>query len=248
MAFSDDIQIFLDYCEGKGLSAHTCRAYKGDLNNFADWLASRADHDLSEEMLDEWLKEMRSRHYAPATIKRKFASLKVALRWLDDKQLLATNPFHGYRTTIRQPRKLPKALGKAEVKALLQCASSITKSDGDIRQRTIRLAVELLFATGIRVGELCSIKLRDIDLASGTMTVNGKGSRERQVFIVDDNVLSLLGGYIESHGTWTTGTRVLLLTNRGTAATPDFIRRNLHELARKAGINKRITCPSREKR
>jgi site-specific recombinase XerD len=196
---------------------------------------------LEREILETWLEEMRSRNYAPTTIKRKFATLKVALKWFEYMGLIENNPFQVYKPTIRLPQRLPKALSRSELTALFRQAELDSETQTSLRKKTIRLALELMFVTGIRVGELCSIKLKDIDVNSGAIKVDGKGNRERQVYIVNDNILLILMNYLKIRADYAISTSRLLLTSRGTAATPDFIRRNLHELAKHADIKRRVT-------
>jgi integrase/recombinase XerD len=233
--------LFINFCNRQGLSPHTIRAYRSDLRDFQNWQSCHSFQSLDREILGAWLEEMRSRNYAPATIKRKLTTLQVALNWLETMNFIKKNPFHGFKISLKLPKKLPRALSRSNLSALFRQAEQEAHKQACLRTKTIRLALELLFVTGTRVGELCSIKLQNIDLESGAIKVNGKGSRERQVYIVNDNILLLLSKYIKERATYRLSTNILLLTSRGSAATPDFIRRNLHCLARHAGIKSRVT-------
>ena len=233
--------LFSNFCIRQGLSPHTIRAYRSDLQDFQKWRSSQDYQILDRETLGAWLEEMRNRNYTPATIKRKLATIKVALNWLEAMNFIKKNPFHGFKILLKLPKKLPRALSRSNLSALFRQAEQDVQNQACLRTKTIRLALELLFVTGIRVGELCSIKLQDIDLDSGVIKVNGKGSRERQVYVVNDNSLLLLSKYTKERATYRPSTNTILLTSRGSAATPDFIRRNLHCLARHAGIKSRVT-------
>ena len=234
-------QCFIAFCRRHGHSHHTIRAYEGDLNDFQKWLSSRPSQRLDGTVLEGWLREMRSRKYAPVTIKRKFATLKITFNWIEEHKNITENPFHSFKLKIKLPQKLPMALGRTELAALFRQAEQDAQNGAKLSKKTMWLALELLFATGVRVGELCGITLQDIDNNGEIIRVFGKGSRERQVFIVDNNTLLLINNYIEFHPLYSNGTNTLLLTNRGSAATPDFIRRNLHNLAKRAQIKRRVT-------
>jgi site-specific recombinase XerD len=232
---------FIAFCRRQGHSQHTLRAYQSDLHDFQKWLHAQYFKELDRAVLENWLNEMRNRKYAPSTIKRKLATLKVAFNWIEENGCKTKNPFHGFKSKIKLPRKLPKALSRAELLALFSQAEQETRNGAGLRKKTMRLALEFLFATGIRVGELCGINLKDIDIDDGIIRIYGKGSRERLVYVIDDNILLLMRYHVKSHPFHSFGTDTLLLTRRGTAATPDYIRRNLHELARRAKIKRRVT-------
>lgn len=232
---------FLKHCERQGLSRHTCRAYSTDLKNFQKWLVSADVATMDKTAVALWISHMRERGLGPATIRRRLACLKVACRWLEEEELLPDNPFHRFRTRIRLPRTLPKALNRSELEAIFrQAAKEANKSEGLV-QLTIWLAVEMLFATGIRVSELCGITLGDLDLKGGVIRIHGKGNRERMVYLVDPGVRRLLKRYLRGRNGSPKGGDSLLLTSRGTPATPDFIRRALHNLVGKTRIGKRVT-------
>ncbi len=98
-----------------------------------------------------------------------------------------------------------------------------------------------MFTTGVRVGELCSLRLSDIDLPSRILGVRGKGNRERRVFLVDADIVGLIKQYLVLRNLLGPVTDIFLVTSRGTPASPDHIRRHLHKLTAETSIMKRIT-------
>ncbi|WP_085446862.1 tyrosine-type recombinase/integrase [Magnetofaba australis] len=107
---------------------------------------------------------------------------------------------------------------------------------------TIYTAIELLFETGVRVGELCSITLEDVDIAQGIITIFGKGSRERKVFMTSDTTWRLLTAYITlSKQFRRTDSSALLVTSQGHGAGPAHIRSKLAQQAKAAGLTRHIT-------
>ena len=191
------IQRFLSHCQTKGLSSHTLRAYRQDLGDFGGWVCRQnSPWPPSRDDMAAWVDDMRKRGLAPASLKRRLACLKVLFRWLEDQEILADNPFHRLRLPIRLPRTLPRNLTRQELKGLLAEGAKTSLDEAPMTQATVTLALELLFATGVRVGELCAIRLPDLDLAAGIIIIHGKGNRERRVFLVGDEIRSLVRDYL----------------------------------------------------
>lgn len=232
---------FLRHCERQGLSLHTCRAYSSDLNEFQKWFFGADRTKMDKASIEHWISDMRERGLGPATIKRRLACLKVACRWLEEEDLFHENPFHHFRTKIRIPRTLPKALNRSELTAIFRQAAKEANGSKELSKHTILLSVEMLFATGIRVSELCGIRLTDLDLENGSIRIHGKGNRERLVYLVDPGVQTLVESYLLSRNGSANCGEALLLTSRGTPATPDFIRRNLHILVQNSKVKRKVT-------
>ncbi len=156
---------FLQYCRRKNLSDHTIRAYRQDLNDFGVWARNDdPERSLTKYTIGAWISYLSERRLAPATIKRRVACLKVLCRWLEDEGLITPNPFNGLRTPIKIPKRLPKNLSNSEMKSLIGEQTKSRSGGTNFRLNTLFLALEILFATGIRVGELCSISLDTLDL------------------------------------------------------------------------------------
>lgn len=233
---------FLAHCRGRGLSDHTIRAYRQDLGEFDTWVRRGCVRSpLSKDGIRDWMSAMQRRRLAPATVKRRLACLKVVCRWLEDEGQIEASPFRRMRATVRLPDRLPRNLSRAELKMLLGDTPTKSWAATEFRALTLKLALELLFATGVRVGELCAIRIQDIDLASGAVTIMGKGKRERRVFLFDREVRRLLGTYLRRRANLGPATEALLLTGRGTRATPDYLRRRLHAHAGAIGLGRRVT-------
>ncbi|WP_255487143.1 tyrosine-type recombinase/integrase [Oceanospirillum sediminis] len=104
------------------------------------------------------------------------------------------------------------------------------------------LALEMLYSTGIRVGELTSITLNDLDLYKGQIRIKGKGHRERKVFIPDQELMRLIDTYMKVRNRlFPTDVNTLLLNSRGKAASTQFIRKLLRELSHKCGLEEHAT-------
>ena len=234
---------FLEHCRRKGLSLHTQRAYRQDLRDYGAWLRRIEGRDpLDRETVVGWISNLHDRGLAPASIKRRIACLKVKFGWLEDEQRIASNVFHTLKTRIRLPRRLPCDLTKDELRVLFARAAAEARSrPRDVPRATLHLGLELLFATGVRIGELCGIRIRNLDIAGGTIRINGKGNRERRVYLVDERLRAHVTSYLSVRRTTRPLTDTLLVTARGTPANPDYFRRWLHKLVDTAPIHRRVT-------
>ena len=243
MNFSQISNDFLHQCRTKGLSDHTLRAYGQDLNDFKAWTRRAACADFMDAgAIVAWLSDMRERGLAPASIKRRLACLRVMAGWLESDERIAVSPFHRLKPRISLPRRLPRNLTRVELRDLLASARRESEArPADLPRAVLRLALESLFATGIRVGELCTIRLRDMDLVGGTVRIRGKGNRERCVFLVDAALRALLSAFLRLREAVCPASDLLLVTGRGTPVRTDYIRRKLHQLVARTPISRRIT-------
>lgn len=235
---------FFNHCKEKGLSIHTLLAYHQDLKNFQVWLSfNNQINPFAKESVSGWILYLRNKNMAPASIKRKIAFLKVLFRWMFENNLIPDNPFHLLQATIHIPRRLPRNLNSDELRKLLQAPvlHPIEYSKADFPEFTLKLAVELMFATGVRVGELCSINESDINLSEEKISIRGKGNRERMVFIVDPDLINLMHQYSTLRKSTKPTTERLLVTASGNPTRPDYIRQNLKKLAKHVGIQRKIT-------
>lgn len=166
------ISEYIEFLEvERGLSKNTLEAYKLDLNQFLNFLEEQNIEDFSTIKrihMNLYLKFLKGNNLAPASLSRKIASLKGLFTWLNSMQKLDYNPT----LSIEQPKlskRLPKVLSTEEVTRILK--SKICK-----RNRAI---IEVMYAAGLRVSELCGLKINNIDLQAKYVRCTGKGSKER---------------------------------------------------------------------
>jgi integrase/recombinase XerD len=161
----------------KGSSPHTVRAYSADLSRYLEW-AERSGVDpltLEHRALRRYLAELDRAQYARTTIKRRLSAVRSFFAFLVTEGEIDSDPasvMGAPKTSARLPRVLPND----EVAALLDAPQPDTPVG--LRDRAV---LELLYATGVRVSELCSLTLGQLDLVQAQMTVMGKGSKERLV-------------------------------------------------------------------
>ena len=257
---------FLEHCRiSRNLSPHSLRAYAIDLKEFRSFLATRPGgedvsvRDCDRSTIRGFLTYLfDERKLKETSIKRRMACLKTFFRWLEHEDAVEITPFHRLDLRIRLPKRLPRSLSSNQIRSLLTAparALGIASHDeppqdwasrispGSFRTLSALVAAELLFCTGMRVGELSELTVDRLHLGDGVIHVVGKGDRERVVFVTDPWVRDLLSSYllVRADRTDSERTRTLLINSYGRKATTGFIRRLIRDVAESAGIERRVT-------
>lgn len=165
-----------------GYSEHTVRAYRRDLADFTDFAADAGATQLAEcdlELMRAWLWDRQQRGLAQSTLARNVATLKSFGSWLETKQLVPGNPASRLRTP-KAPRALPRVLGDEQIERILRRAEQ-RGAGGDPDAQRDHAVLELLYATALRVSELCGLTPAGLDQRERTVRVLGKGGKERVV-------------------------------------------------------------------
>ncbi|MFW0796354.1 tyrosine recombinase XerC [Gordonia sp. CPCC 205515] len=174
----DDFTTYLRY--EKGHSEHTVRAYLGDVRGLVSYAGARGVPigDIDLPLLRSWLADHTRRGAARTTVARQVSSAKTFCAWATREGLLGSDPS----TRLQAPkahRTLPAVLAPAQA-AVAATAVADDATDDPIALRD-RLIVELLYASGIRVGELCGLDIDDVDSPRRVLRVIGKGNKQRTV-------------------------------------------------------------------
>ncbi|HET6692965.1 MAG TPA: site-specific integrase, partial [Pedococcus sp.] len=166
----------------RGRSDHTTRAYVSDVRQLLSFAAHRGVGDLGELRLAElrsWLGEQADRGAARSTIARHAAAARTFLRWAARTGRIDVDPSLRLAAP-RRSRSLPGVLKQREASAMLDVAATRADDSDPIHVRD-RAVLELLYASGIRVGELVALDVDDVDLDQQVARVMGKGAKERMV-------------------------------------------------------------------
>ena len=199
MRISKEIKEYLHYCEyQKKLSGLSLKAYNIDLYQFSAFCMTIEDQELSKAAISAYIQDLH-KNYLPRTVKRKIASLRAFLNYLEFEEILDTNPIRKIKTRFQEPKQLPKTIPLGTIEKLLTVAFdeqkiATTKYGAFVALRN-RVVLEMLFATGMRVSELCSLKKENINLAEGTIRIVGKGLKERIIQIENTDVKESLIKY-----------------------------------------------------
>lgn len=183
MSIETSVSKFLEAVNTEyGYSEHTVRAYERDLNKFTEYLAEQgigSPQDISTEHCREWLWARQQTGLSPRTVARNVASLKSFGRWLEQRGAISGS----FSSRLRAPKAraaLPRVLSADQIARILERLEHRAAS-GDPEGVRDRAVFELLYATGLRVSELCAAQLSDIDRPHRLIRVMGKGSKERTV-------------------------------------------------------------------
>lgn len=195
----ETIQSYLQYCrEQRRLDDKTLRAYKNDLEQFADMVTtdSLVPH---KEILKRYIAELHSR-YKQKTVKRKIASLKAFYNYLEMEEIINVSPMRKIRTEFRKEKVLPRSIPADVIENLLKYVYMRKEQEAwSVWQKKILVrdiaVLEMLFATGLRISELCNLQKDRIDVEKGILCIKGKGAKERFLQIGNQNVLELLQEY-----------------------------------------------------
>jgi len=195
------IQDYLSYIQSeKNYSVHTFDAYKKDLFSFSDFLKSKQKEKITPDSIrrkdiKNYLIYLSQKGFDPASIQRKLSTSRSFFKYLQRRLKVKTNPASSLEAPKRKKR-LPRALSWPQVKSLLE-PSLYQKEKEGLRDRAV---LELLYNTGLRLGEISSLKRGDIDFKAGEIKVLGKGRKER-IVPLGENAGKLLKGYLDSKKT-----------------------------------------------
>lgn len=249
MQLDDAIHEFLEgYFATHDRSPKTKKAYAIDLRQFADFLGREKDlEDITPDVLEAWAKELRERDYQPTSMRRKFASLKVFVRYMLRRGKLYTSPLEKIQVTFGKARLLPRHLTESEARSLIATAKSevetSTKLPLGVRCPTFQArrnlaVVEILLFTGIRIGELTALRLSDWIETEQLLLIRGKGRVERFAPVSDT---ASLRSYLKLRRNINTNLDPLFLNQGRRALSADSVSRMLKQLAKKAGLTKSVT-------
>ncbi len=238
MELPDAIEAYLaELTLERGYSAHTVRAYRGDLADLAAFALALGESDASAldlETLRDWLWRGSQAGLAASTLGRKVASARSFTAWLARSGIASNDPGLRLRTP-RAGRRLPRTLTRAQMDAMLARLTRESADDDPVALRDLAI-VELLYASALRVSELTGLDRVDVDPASRTVRVLGKGAKER-VVPYGGPAARALDGYLTRGRPALAGDAsgdALLLGVRGgrisTRAVYELVARELHEL------------------
>lgn len=236
---------YLEYCQSqKRLDSKTLKAYRIDLQQFTKQFPSADILDITPTILENYIAGLHQK-YKPKTVKRKIATLKALFHYLEYREIIERNPFTRLQIRFREPVILPKTIPLHTVETFLSIiykqreqASSIYQRKNALRDAAV---IELLFATGIRISELCSLGVNDINLFDGTVLIYGKGSKERRIQIGNADVIKILKQYKDDYCTEIKSCGYFFANQSGRALSDQAVRRMINKYTSLAAIEQHIT-------
>ena len=243
-AFDEMRTAFERYLEAeRNLSVHTIRAYLGDLDSFLDHLERLDVTDfatLELAHIRSWLANQQVKGGARTTLSRRATSIRLFTKWAAKKGFLSKD-VGATLATPKGARTLPDVLTVADASLAMDAmAARVGEEDGPISKRDAAM-LEILYASGARVSELCGLDLENIDYARQTIRVLGKGNKERTIPIGNPAMRALEAWLKDGRETLagTKSERAVFLGARGKRIDQRTVRTMVyHALAALEGVEK----------
>jgi integrase/recombinase XerD len=230
-------QGFLDFCRvEKGLARNSIASYRIDLERLTEKLPI-SDRDASPADLSAYLEGLYAQGLSPRSIARHVATLRNYYQFLTTEGTITRDPAE-FLASPKTWTTIPKYLNREEVERLLASPAKLTLAD--LRDKAM---IELLYATGLRVSELCALELSNVERGMGVLKVTGKGNKQR-VVPFGQSAGECLDRYLaQARPAILKGraTKFLFVTARGRAMVRQTFWKLLRKHGRNAGIFRRLT-------
>lgn len=239
------VEYYLEYCQyQKRLDKKTLKAYRIDLIQFLTKISVDDITAITPHILEDFITELHKK-YKPKTVKRKIASLKALFHYCEYRELISRNPFNKIQIKFREPVILPKTIPLHTVEDFLSAiyrqrteAKTVYQKKNALRDIAV---VELLFATGMRISELCSLKVSDVNLYDRNILIYGKGAKERKIQIGNNDVIQVLEEYKAAFLTEMQSCNHFFANQSGKAVSDQSVRRMINKYTSLAAIDLHIT-------
>jgi integrase/recombinase XerD len=238
----------------------TKAAYLSDLTQFnvfaGECLALKS---VSGALIERWCAHLRQRRYSPTSIRRKMVVLRVFCSYWVRRGALRESPFWRIKLSYGRVEQLPRALSAREMRKLLTQArrnnssAAVGNGEGMTPSPLLRVSspeyralrnlalVDLLFATGLRVGEVSSLNVQDFFVRESVFRVKGKGGRDRLAVVVDEETVRVQRKYLEVRTRIGVRSPALFLNSSGNRLTTQGIANVVARLREEAGIERHVT-------
>ncbi len=213
--FETDIENYILYMKtNRNIDIKTEKAYKSDLTLLSLWCTSNTTSILSTEILQIYISYLiDEKKLKSTTIKRKLVVFKAFFKYMDCYDIVDT------KISFKTFKRLPKTLNKTEIEVLISTVYSNLNSRKNTYAHHIAIRdtaiIDLLFTIGIRIGELSNIMLPDIDFIEQTILINGKGKKERLLYISSLEVINILKLWLTVRESFAPKTQHLFLNKYG---------------------------------
>lgn len=239
------VKNYLSYCSSqKRLDSKTVKAYRIDLTQFINYLGTYELNMITQDILEMYISILHQ-NYKPRTVKRKIASIKALFHYFEYKNLIEQNPFNKLHIKFREPVILPKIIPLHTMEYLLKTIYNQQNNAKTSYQRRAAIrdsaVCEMLFATGIRISELCSLSVLDVNLYEGIILVHGKGSKERRLQLGNVDVIEALKRYKTEFLTEIQNCQNFFVNQSGRPLSDQAVRRMIAKYSNLAAIDLHIT-------
>jgi len=241
-------------------SKKTKTAYGSDLKQFGTYAGKEFDlGSLGATLIEAWAAHLRNEGYSPASMRRKMVVLKVFCSYWLRRGSLNESPFWRVKLSLGRIEQLPRSLSETEMRGLLAHAGrtdmrevprkgpvlarsrSTRSSSRDYRDIRNLALVDLLFATGMRVGEVSSLNVDDFSVTELMFRVHGKGGRGRLAYVVDDQTILIQKQHLEARTQLVSESPALFLNAASERLSTQGIANIIAQFRLDAGIERHIT-------
>lgn len=222
----------------KKLSPNTIKAYRIDLKQFASFTQNTL---AKKDMIKRYIMHL-NQQFAPRSVKRKIASVRAFYHELSINGILKKNPFDQIKIRVHAPKQLPRTIPQQVIHSILQSAY---REYGAGKQNALRdiMVLELLFSTGLRVSELCSLSKDTFSLGNDglRLLVHGKGNKERVIQLITPELLKLSMRYCQIYSHQIQEHGAILYNRNGKRISPQSVQRIINKYLKKLNIQSHIT-------
>ena len=239
------IEVYLTFCTArKNLDFKTTKSYSIDLRQFTDFVLTQNIQWDSKKVVEEYINILHSK-YKPKSVKRKIASLKAFFHYLEIEEIIEINPFHKIQVKYKEPFILPKTIPLNIIEQIIKFAYTEQNNSTTYYSKKIALRntliLELLFATGMRISELCSLSLDSLDFSDYVIKIHDKGSKERLIQICNKNIQNLINQYCKEFQFELSYKNFLFINRLGNQLSEQSVRNMIADYANRANIHLHIT-------
>ena len=222
----------------KKLSPNTIKAYRIDLKQFASFTQNTL---AKKDVIKRYIMHL-NQQFAPRSVKRKIASVRAFYHELSINGILKKNPFDKIQIRVHAPKQLPRTIPQQVIHSILQSAY---REYGAGKQNALRdiMVLELLFSTGLRVSELCSLSKDTFSLGNDglRLLVHGKGNKERVIQLITPELLKLSILYCQTYSHQIQEHGAILYNRNGKRISPQSVQRIINKYLKKLNIQSHIT-------
>jgi integrase/recombinase XerC len=234
--FQDGIRRFTEHIAQRNFSPHTAANYTRDLESLRTWCVKQGLKDWTALDVHHVRTFVSTRHrqgLAPKSLQRLLASIRSFYRFLADEGEVKQNPAEGVRPP-KAAKRLPDTLDADQMARLLQIEGDDTET---VRDRAI---MELLYSSGLRLAELISIRMTDLDLSQGLVTVTGKGNKTR-IVPVGREALAAVKAWLKVRGELAKAEdSTLFVSVRGGRLSPRSVQARVKQWGIKQGVRQGV--------
>lgn len=255
-----EISNFLNYLiVERNVSPETVIAYRKDLKIFNNWISEKNYFLKTVDVnnIRDYLLFLQCSNLKATSIKRRIASLRSFYNYLEENEEIDKSPMKKIHKSFKIPKRLPKVMSINELEALLKIPDdekkileqTPAKNDNErkmidfkifscIRNRAI---LELFFATGIRISELCGLAMENIDMYEKVIKVFGKGAKERMIYFDHPGTVKAIENYIAERNKRKPKSTALFLNKFSSKISPRYVEMIFKNYIKKAGIEKKLS-------